>query len=133
MISIQNLTLQFGKRVLFEDVSLKFTSGNCYGLIGPNGAGKSTLLKILSGEFEQTSGNVVVPKGLRISVLKQDHFEYSDFDALSTVMMGHERLYKVSQEKDFLYAKADFGEEDGMRVAELEAEFAEMEGCGADA
>ena len=133
MISTQNLTLQFGERVLFEDVSLKFTSGNCYGLIGPNGAGKSTLLKILAGEHEQTAGNVVVPKGLRISVLKQDHFAYSEFDALSTVLMGHEKLYRVAQEKDAIYAKSEFDDADGMRVAELEAEFAEMNGWGAEA
>jgi ATPase subunit of ABC transporter with duplicated ATPase domains len=133
MISIQKLSLQFGKRVLFEDVSLKFTSGNCYGLIGPNGAGKSTLLKILAGEMEQSSGNVVVPKGMRISVLKQDHFAYSDFSALDTVLMGHEKLYRVTQEKDFIYAKSEFDDADGMRVAELEAEFAEMNGWGAEA
>ncbi|MCP3977959.1 MAG: ATP-binding cassette domain-containing protein [bacterium] len=133
MISIQNLTLQFGKRVLFEDVSLKFTNGNCYGLIGPNGAGKSTLLKVLAGEVEQTAGNVVVPKGLRISVLKQDHFEYSDYPALETVLMGHERLHRVSMEKDALYSKPEFDEADGMRVAELEADFAEMNGWGAEA
>jgi ATPase subunit of ABC transporter with duplicated ATPase domains len=133
MISTQNLTLQFGQRVLFENVSLKFTSGNCYGLIGPNGAGKSTLLKILAGEHEQTSGNVVVPKGMRISVLKQDHFAYSEFDALSTVLMGHEKLYRVAQEKDAIYAKPDFDDADGMRVAELEAEFVEMNGWGAEA
>ena len=133
MISIQDLTLSFGERVLFEDVSLKFTNGNCYGLIGPNGAGKSTLLKVLAGEHEQNSGNVVVPKGLRISVLKQDHFEYAEFDALTTVLMGHDRLYRVSQEKDFLYAKPEFNDADGMRVAELESEFAEMNGWGAEA
>jgi len=133
MISTQNLTMQFGGRVLFEDVSLKFTSGNCYGLIGPNGAGKSALLKILARELEQTSGNVVVPKGLRISVLKQDHFAYSDFDALSAVLVGHERLYRVMQEKDAIYAKPEFDDDDGMRVGELEAEFAEMNGWGAEA
>jgi len=133
MISIQGLTLQFGKRVLFEDVSLKFTSGNCYGLIGPNGAGKSTLLKILAGEFEQNAGNVVLPKGMRISVLKQDHFEYQDYDALTTVLMGHEKLYAVAQEKDAIYAKPEFSDADGMRAAELEAEFAEMDGWGAEA
>jgi ATPase subunit of ABC transporter with duplicated ATPase domains len=133
MISTQNLTLQFGKRVLFEDVSLKFTRGNCYGLIGPNGAGKSTLLKILAGEMEQTAGNVVVPKGLRISVLKQDHFAYSEFSALDTVLMGHEKLYRVSKEKEAIYAKSEFDDADGMRAAELEAEFAEMDGWGAEA
>ena len=121
MISTQELSLRFGKRVLFQDVSLKFTNGNCYGLIGPNGAGKSTLLKIFAREIEQSSGNVVVPKGLRISVLKQDHFEFSEFDALGTVLMGHEKLYQVMQEKDAIYAKPEFGDADGMRVAELEA------------
>ena len=133
MISTQGLTLQFGKRVLFEDVSLKFTGGNCYGLIGPNGAGKSTLLKILSGEFEQNAGNVVLPKGMRISVLKQDHFEYSEYDALTTVLMGHEKLYAVAQEKDAIYAKPDFDEADGMRSAELEGEFGELNGWEAEA
>jgi len=133
MITLQNLSLQFGKRVLFEDVSLKFTSGNCYGLIGPNGAGKSTLVKILAKEFEQSAGNVVIPKGLRISVLKQDHFEYSNYKAIETVLMGHERLYKVSQEREMIYAKAEFDDADGIRVGELEAEFAEMDGWGAEA
>jgi ATPase subunit of ABC transporter with duplicated ATPase domains len=133
MISIQDLTLQFGQRVLFENVSLKFTNGNCYGLIGPNGAGKSTLLKTLAGLHEQNAGNVVVPKGLRISVLKQDHFEYREFDALTTVLMGHEKLYRVSKEREAIYAKPEFSDADGMRVAELEAEFAEMNGWGAEA
>jgi ATPase subunit of ABC transporter with duplicated ATPase domains len=133
MISIQNLALQYGKRVLFEDVSLKFFGGNCYGLIGPNGAGKSTLLKILAGEVEQSAGDVVLPKGLRISVLKQDHFAYSDSKALSTVLMGHEKLYRMMQEKDAIYAKPEFDDADGMRVAEIEAEFAEMDGWGAEA
>jgi len=133
MIATKNLTLQFGKRVLFEDVSLKFTSGNCYGLIGPNGAGKSTLLKILSGEVEASAGYISIGQGMRISVLKQDHFEYSEFEALTTVLMGHERLYKVAQEKDAIYDKPEFDEADGMRAAELESDFAEMNGWGAEA
>ena len=133
MITTQGLTLQFGKRVLFEDVTLKFTEGNCYGLIGPNGAGKSTFLKILAGEIDPTRGAVGMPPGLRLATLKQDHFEYNDFTALTSVLMGHKRLYEVMQEKDALYAKAEFSEEDGMRSAELEAEFAELDGWGAEA
>lgn len=133
MISTQELTLQYGKRVLFEDVSLKFTDGNCYGLIGANGAGKSTLLKILAGEIEPNAGVVIVPPGLRMAVLKQDHFVFNEFDALTTVLMGHKRLYQVMQEKDALYAKPDFDEADGMRAAELEAEFGELDGWEADA
>ena len=133
MITTQDLSLQYGKRVLFEDVTLKFTPGNCYGLIGPNGAGKSTFLKILAAEIDPNSGSVSVPPGLRMAVLKQDHFEYNDFDALTTVLMGHARLYQVMQEKDALYAKPDFGEADGMRSAELEAEFGELNGWEAEA
>ncbi len=133
MIGTQDLSLQFGKRVLFEGVSLKFTDGNCYGLIGPNGAGKSTFLKMLSGEVEPHSGHVSVPSGLRLAVLKQDHFAYNDFAALTTVLMGHARLYAMMQEKDALYAKPDFNEADGMRTAELEAEFGELNGWGAEA
>ena len=133
MITTQELSLQFGQQILFEDVTLKFTAGNCYGLIGPNGAGKSTFLKILSGEIEPSSGGVKVPDGLRMAVLKQDHFAYNDFDALTTVLMGHERLYQVMQEKDALYAKPDFDEADGIRSAELEAEFGELNGWEAEA
>jgi len=133
VISTQELSLQYGKRVLFEDVSLKFTQGNCYGLIGPNGAGKSTLLKILAGEIEPNSGSVIIPSGMRMAVLKQDHFAFNDFDALTTVLMGHERLYQVMQEKDAIYAKPDFDEADGMRSAELEAEFGELNGWEAEA
>ena len=133
MITTQDLSLQYGKRVLFEDVTLKFTPGNCYGLIGPNGAGKSTFLKILAGEIEPSSGSVGVPAGLRLAVLKQDHFAYNDFDALTTVLIGHERLYAVMQEKDALYAKPDFDEADGMRAAELEGEFGELNGWEAEA
>ena len=133
MISTSELSLQFGKRVLFEDVSIKFTEGNCYGLIGPNGAGKSTFLKILSGEIEPSSGMVNIPNGMRLAVLKQDHFEFNEFDALTTVLMGHERLYQVIEEKEAIYSKADFSEEDGMRSAELEAEFGELNGWEAEA
>ena len=133
MIRTQALSLQYGERVLFEDVSLKFTQGNCYGLIGPNGAGKSTFLKILSGEIEPTSGLATIPSGLRLAVLKQDHFAFNEFDALTTVLMGHGRLYAIMQEKDTLYAKPDFDEADGMRTAELEAEFGELNGWEAEA
>jgi ATPase subunit of ABC transporter with duplicated ATPase domains len=133
MISTQGLCLQYGERVLFEDVSLKFTEGNCYGLIGPNGAGKSTLLKILSGDVDPYAGEVIVPPGLRLAVLKQDHFAFNDVEALTTVLMGHERLYAIMQEKDALYAKPDFDEADGMRTAELEAEFGELNGWEAEA
>ena len=133
MISTHELCLQYGERVLFEDVSLKFTEGNCYGLIGPNGAGKSTFLKILSGDVDPYSGQVVVPAGMRLAVLKQDHFAYNEFEALTTVIMGHERLYAIMQEKDALYAKPDFDEADGMRSAELEAEFGELNGWESEA
>ena len=133
MIRTQGLSVQYGERVLFEDVSLKFTQGNCYGLIGPNGAGKSTLLKVLSGEIEPHSGAVVIDPGLRVAVLKQDHFEFNAFDALTTVLMGHQRLYAIMQEKDALYSKPDFGAADGMRAAELEAEFGALNGWEAEA
>jgi ATPase subunit of ABC transporter with duplicated ATPase domains len=125
--------VQYGKRVLFENVSLKFTEGNCYGLIGPNGAGKSTLLKILSGDVEPHSGQVDIPPGLRLAVLKQDHFAFDEFDALTTVLMGHERLFAIMREKDALYAKPDFDEADGMRSAALEEEFGELNGWEAEA
>jgi ATPase subunit of ABC transporter with duplicated ATPase domains len=133
MIRTLGLSVQFGERVLFEDVSIKFTQGNCYGLIGPNGAGKSTLLKVLSGEIEPHSGSVVIDQGLRVAVLKQDHFEFNEFDALTTVLMGHSRLFAIMQEKDALYLKPDFDESDGMRVAELEAEFGGLNGWEAEA
>ncbi len=128
MIATQRLSLHFGKQLLFENVSLRFTGGKCYGLIGPNGAGKSTFLKILSGAIEPSSGSVVVPEGLRVSVLKQDHFAFNEVDALTTVLMGHQRLWAIMQEKDALYAKPDFGDADGVRVAELETEFGELHG-----
>jgi ATPase subunit of ABC transporter with duplicated ATPase domains len=132
MITVSNLTLQYGKRVLFDEVELKFTPGNCYGIIGANGAGKSTFLKILSGEIEPTKGQVAITPGLRMSVLKQNHFAYDAFPVLQTVIMGNEKLYKVMQEKDALYAKADFTDADGIRASELESEFAEMNGWNAE-
>ncbi|GAC43821.1 ABC-F family ATP-binding cassette domain-containing protein [Paenibacillus popilliae] len=133
MISTTGVTLRYGKRPLFEDVNIKFTPGNCYGLIGANGAGKSTFLKILSGEIEPTNGEVHITPGDRLSVLKQNHYEYDEFPVLETVIMGHERLYSIMKEKDALYAKADFSEEDGMRAGELEGEFAELNGWEAEA
>ena len=132
MITVSNLTLQYGKRVLFDEVELKFTPGNCYGIIGANGAGKSTFLKILSGEIDPTKGQVVITPGLRMSVLKQNHFAYDAFPVLQTVIMGNDKLYKVMQEKDALYAKPDFTDADGLRTAELESEFAEMNGWNAE-
>ncbi|WP_099159304.1 ABC-F family ATP-binding cassette domain-containing protein [Virgibacillus ndiopensis] len=132
MITVTDVSLRYGDKKLFEDVNLKFTAGNCYGLIGANGAGKSTFLKVLSGEVEPQSGNVSLSPGERMTVLKQNHFAYEEFQVLDTVLMGHERLYKVKQEKDAIYMKADFSEEDGMRAAELEGEFAEMNGWEAE-
>lgn len=132
MISTSNLTLRFGKRALFEDVSVKFTPGNCYGLIGANGAGKSTFLKILAGELDSSSGEVMVTPGERTAVLQQNHFKYEDFEVLKTVMMGHSRLFEIMEEKEILYAKPDFSEEDGLKAANLEAEFAELDGWQAE-
>ena len=132
MITTNGLTLRYGKRALFEDVTLKFTPGNCYGLIGANGAGKSTLLKILAGEIEPSAGSVDITPGERLAVLKQDHGAYDEFTALETVIMGHERLYCIMKEKEEIYMKPDFSDEDGMRAAELEAEFAELNGWEAD-
>ncbi|MCG3417852.1 ABC-F family ATP-binding cassette domain-containing protein [Oceanobacillus jordanicus] len=132
MINVNNVSLRYGDKKLFEDVNLKFTPGNCYGLIGANGAGKSTFLKVLSGEVEAQSGNVSLSPGERLAVLKQDHFAYEDHQVLETVLMGHEELYAVKQEKDAIYMKGDFSEEDGMRAAELEGEFAEMNGWEAE-
>ena len=132
MISTSNLTLQFGKRILFKDVNIKFTPGNCYGLIGANGTGKSTFLKILSGEIEPTKGEVVITPGERLAVLKQNHYEFDEFQVLKTVIMGHNRLYAIMEEKDELYAKPDFSEADGIRVSELECEFAELNGWDAE-
>ena len=132
MISANNVTLRVGKKALFEDVNIKFTEGNCYGLIGANGAGKSTFLKILSGELEPTNGSVAVTPGQRLSFLKQDHFQYDEFTVLDTVIMGNQRLFDISKEKDAIYAKEDFTDEDGIRASELEAEFAEMDGWNAE-
>ncbi|MGG0825003.1 ATP-binding cassette domain-containing protein [Paenibacillus turicensis] len=133
MISTTGVTLRYGKRALFEDVNIKFTPGNCYGLIGANGAGKSTFLKILAGEIEPNQGEVHMTPGERMAVLKQNHYEYDEFYPLETVIMGHSRLYSIMKEKDALYAKADFSEEDGMRAGELEGEFAELNGWDAEA
>ena len=132
MITVSNVGLRFGDRKLFEDVNIKFTPGNCYGLIGANGAGKSTFLKILSGDLEPQQGNVSMGPGERLAVLKQNHFEYEDTEVIQVVIMGHARLYEVMQEKDAIYMKADFTDEDGMRAAELEGEFAELNGWEAE-
>ncbi|MFN8267988.1 MAG: ATP-binding cassette domain-containing protein [Chitinophagales bacterium] len=132
MITVNNLSLQYGKRVLFDEVNIKFTAGNCYGVIGANGSGKSTFLKILSGEIESTMGNIDITPGERMSVLKQNHFEFDENTVIDTVMMGNKRLYDIMKEKDALYAKEDFSDEDGHRVGELEAEFAEMDGWNAE-
>ena len=132
MISANNITLRVGKKALFEDVNIKFTEGNCYGLIGANGAGKSTFLKILSGQLEPTNGDVVITPGQRLSFLQQDHFKYDAYTVLDTVIMGNKRLYEIMKEKDAIYAKADFTDEDGIRASELEGEFAEMNGWDAD-
>ena len=133
MISANNVSLRFGKKALFEEVNISFTPGNCYGLIGANGAGKSTFLKILSGELEPTSGEVTMDPGERLSVLKQDHFQYDNYNVLDTVIMGNKRLYDIMKEKDAIYMKEDFSDEDGIRASELEAEFAEMDGWNAEA
>ena len=132
MIAASNVTYRVGKKALFEEVNIKFTEGNCYGVIGANGAGKSTLLKILSGALEPTSGEVIITPGQRLSVLEQDQFKYDAYSVLSTVIMGNKRLYEVMQEKDALYAKPDFSDEDGIRAAELEGEFAQMDGWNAE-
>lgn len=132
MISANNVTLRIGKKALFEDVNIKFTEGNCYGLIGANGAGKSTFLKILSGKLETTKGDVVMTPGQRLSVLEQDHFKYDEYPVLDTVIMGNQRLYDIMKEKDAIYAKEDFTDEDGIRASELEGEFAEMNGWEAE-
>ena len=132
MISANNVTLRLGKKALFEDVNIKFTEGNCYGLIGANGAGKSTFLKILSGKLETTSGEVVITPGQRLSVLEQDHFKYDSYPVMDVVIMGNERLYQIMKEKDAIYAKEDFTDEDGIRASELEGEFAEMDGWEAE-
>ena len=132
MISANNVTYRVGKKALFEDVNIKFTEGNCYGLIGANGAGKSTFLKILSGALETTNGDIVITPGQRLSVLEQDHFKYDDCVVMDTVIMGNARLFEIMKEKDAIYAKEDFTDEDGIRASELEAEFAEMDGWEAE-
>ena len=132
MISANNITLRVGKKALFEDVNIKFTEGNCYGLIGANGAGKSTFLKILSGQLEPTKGDIVITPGQRLSFLQQDHFKYDAYTVLDTVIMGNQRLYEIMKEKDAIYAKEDFTDEDGIRASELEGEFAEMNGWEAE-
>ena len=132
MIQASNVTLRLGKRALFEDVNIKFTEGNCYGLIGANGAGKSTFLKILSGQIEPSKGDIIITPGQRLSFLQQDHFKYDAYDVLSTVIMGNKRLYDIMKEKDEIYAKEDFTEEDGIKASELEAEFANLNGWEAE-
>ena len=132
MISANNVTYRVGKKALFEEVNIKFTEGNCYGLIGANGAGKSTFLKILSGALETTNGEIIITPGQRLSVLEQDHFKYDSYTVLDVVIMGNQRLYDIMKEKDAIYAKEDFTEEDGIRASELEAEFAEMDGWEAE-
>ena len=132
MIAANNVTLRVGKKALFEDVNIKFTEGNCYGLIGANGAGKSTFLKILSGQLETTSGDITITPGQRLSFLQQDHFKYDAYPVLDTVIMGNKRLYEIMKEKEAIYAKEDFSDEDGIRASELEGEFAEMNGWEAE-
>ena len=132
MISANNISLRVGKKALFEDVNIKFTEGNCYGLIGANGAGKSTFLKILSGQLEPTSGDIVITPGQRLSFLQQDHFKYDEYTVLDTVIMGNARLYQIMKEKEAIYMKEDFTDEDGIKAAELEGEFATMNGWEAE-
>ncbi len=132
MIAANNISLQFGKSVLFDEVNIKFTAGNCYGVIGANGAGKSTFLKILSGEIDPNAGHISIDSGKRMAVLRQNHFEFDEFTVLDTVMMGHSKLWNIIKEKDAIYAKPDFSEADGVRASELEAEFAEMDGWNAE-
>ncbi len=132
MITVNNLSLRYGKRTLFDDVNLKFTSGNCYGIIGANGAGKSTFLKILQGDVDPTTGTVAFSKGMRVAVLKQNHFEFDEVPVMTTVLMGHKTLWGIMQEKDALYAKEDFSEEDGIRAGELENTFGELDGWNAE-
>ena len=132
MITVNNVSVQFGGSTLFKNVNLKFTNGNCYGVIGANGAGKSTFLRVLCGELEPDSGEIIKPDEERMSVLKQDHFAYDEYTVLDTVIMGNDRLYQIMQEKDALYAKEDFSEEDGVKASELEGEFAELNGWEAE-
>jgi ATPase subunit of ABC transporter with duplicated ATPase domains len=132
LITVTNIGLRYGDKKLFEDVNIKFTSGNCYGVIGANGAGKSTFLKVLSGEIEPNSGDISIAKGIRMSVLQQDHYHYDEYEVLQTVIMGNARLYEIMKEKDILYAKVDFSDEDGIKASELEGEFAELNGWEAE-
>ncbi|MGZ4038899.1 MAG: ATP-binding cassette domain-containing protein, partial [Bacteroidia bacterium] len=132
MITVTNVSLQYGKRVLFDEVNVKFTPGNCYGIIGANGAGKSTFMKILSGEIDPTKGQVDITPGQRMSVLSQNHFAFDEYTVLDTVMMGNKRLHQIIKEKDAIYAKPDFSEADGIKASELEAEFSEMNGWNAE-
>ena len=132
MIITNNLGIQFGKKVLFQDVNLKFTAGNCYGIIGANGAGKSTLMRMLSGQLTPTHGTVAQGPGERMSVLAQDHFAFDDFSVIDTVLQGHSELWAVMKEKDAIYAKEDFSDADGVRASELEEKFAEMNGWNAE-
>ena len=132
MLQVSNLSLKFNTRVLFEEVNLKFEKGNCYGVIGANGAGKSTFLKVLSGELDSTTGDVIISKGERMSVLKQDHNAYDEYNVIETVIAGNEKLYQIMKEKDEIYSKEDFSEMDGIRAGELEAEFADLNGWNAE-
>ena len=132
MIAVNNLGMQFGKKVLFQDVNMKFTPGNCYGIIGANGAGKSTLMRILSDQLSPTHGTITQGPGERMSVLEQDHFKYDEFTVMQTVLQGHTVLWDIMQEKDALYAKEDFSDADGIRASELEEKFAELEGWNAE-
>src|ERR1035437_2492444 len=132
MISTSSITLRFGKRILFEDVNIKFTPGNCYGVIGANGSGKSTFIKILSGEIEPSSGDVIISPGDRLTTLNQNQYEFDDFEVLKTVITGHKKLYAIMEEKDLLYSKHDFNEKDGIRISELEGEFADLHGWEAE-
>ena len=132
MITVQDLTIQFGKRVLFDEANVTFGQGNCYGVIGANGAGKSTFLKIISGQRDSTKGHVSIEPGKRMAVLKQEHFEYDDTPVLETVLMGHTVLWDLMKEKDAIYAKPDFSDADGIKASELEEQFAEMDGWNAE-
>ena len=132
MITVSNLAIQFGKRILYQDVNMKFTNGNIYGIIGANGAGKSTLLKAISGELEPTKGSVEMGVGERLSVLSQDHFKFDEYTVLDTVLMGHSTMWQLMQERNALYSKADFTDEDGIKVAELEDKFAQIGGYTAE-
>ncbi|MCK9168161.1 MAG: ATP-binding cassette domain-containing protein, partial [Bacteroidales bacterium] len=132
MITIDNLRIQFGKRILFQDVNIKFTSGNCYGIIGANGAGKTTLLKAITGEVSLATGNISLGPGERLSVLSQDHQAFNNYPVLDTVLMGHKQLWSIMKKKEALYAKTDFSDEDGILAAELEEKFADMQGWNAE-